>query len=73
MSRSVQVFARSVYGAFKNYPANQEAEQFAELLKVKTFSTAQLESIKQLGFPIEYVADPAAARVERFIEQGVQP
>jgi hypothetical protein len=60
MSRAVQVFARNVYGTFKNYPANQEAEQFAQLLRVKTFSIAQLESIKQLGFAIEYVSDPEA-------------
>lgn len=71
--RVVQYFQRQVYGAFKIYPANEPGEKFAKLLGQKTFSVQELNQIEALGFKVEQVADPATARVQRFLEQGVRP
>ena len=54
----LELFGRNVYGEMKLYPANEAAEGFAELLRVKTFSKAQLELIQKLGHPLRFVADP---------------
>lgn len=69
----VQYFQRQVYGVFKIYPANEPALKFAVLLGQKTFSVQELNQIEALGFKVEQVGDPAAARVQRFLERGVQP
>lgn len=73
LPKVVQYFQRQVYGVFKIYPANEPGEKFAALLGQKTFSISELNQIEALGFKVEQVADPATARVQRFIEQGVRP
>lgn len=55
-----QYFVRNVYGAFRAYPANQVADQFAQLLRIKTFSASEIEQISALGFEAEQVVDPRA-------------
>ena len=59
----VQLFRRNVYGVTKIYPANTAGNLFAELLRVKTFSPAQVELMRDLGHPVAYVADAEAAKV----------
>ena len=54
---TIQVSVRNVYGKPTIYPANERAEQFAALIRAKTFSHAQLEQIAALGFKVEQVAD----------------
>ena len=51
-------FQRSVYGTFKIYPGNENADRFAKLMKVKTFHPADLDDIELLGFKVVEVPDP---------------
>ncbi len=58
--QNFQVFVRNVYGCPKVYPAGQVAQQFADLLQVKTFSHRQLQQIEAMGYVVAQVADPAS-------------
>ena len=58
---TVQVFVRQVYGRPLIYPANPAAQVAAQLAGVKTFSSAQLELLHDLGLKVERLEDPAAA------------
>ena len=55
-SRILEVEIRSVYGNQMIYPANKVAQDFADLLNVKTFNKYQIEGIKKLGYEIVRVA-----------------
>ena len=44
----MKIKIRNIYGIDKFYPVDEEAELFAELLKVKTFSESQLSIIHKL-------------------------
>lgn len=59
----LEVTVKSVYGKFLAYPANQAAEDLADLLKVKTFSAAQLEGVGKLGLEVVEVVRPAQRKV----------
>ena len=50
---TIQVEQRNVYGSIKFYPANELAEQFARLMKQKTFDAVNLRDIKRMGIDIE--------------------
>ena len=50
---TIQVEQRNVYGSIKFYPANELAEQFAALMKQKTFDAVNLRDIKRMGIDIE--------------------
>lgn len=51
-SYTIYVESRSVYGNELIYPANQFANQFAELLGKKTFSLTDLKRITALGYRV---------------------
>jgi hypothetical protein len=53
----VKIYIRLVYGNYKIYPADERAEDFAELLGVRTFNNRQLALIERLGDRIETVED----------------
>ena len=50
---TIQVEQRNVYGSIKIYPVNELAEQFAQLMKQKTFDAVNLRDIKRMGIDIE--------------------
>jgi hypothetical protein len=50
---NIQVEQRNVYGSIKFYPINELAEQFARLMKQKTFDAGNLRDIKRMGIDIE--------------------
>lgn len=50
---TIQVEQRNVYGSIKFYPVNELAEQFARLMKQKTFDAVNLRDIKRMGIDIE--------------------
>ena len=50
---NIQVEQRNVYGSIKFYPVNELAEQFARLMKQKTFDAGNLRDIKRMGIDIE--------------------
>jgi hypothetical protein len=50
---TIQVEQRNVYGSIKFYPINELAEQFARLMKQKTFDAGNLRDIKRMGIDIE--------------------
>jgi hypothetical protein len=50
---TIQVEQRNVYGSIKFYPVNELAEQFARLMKQKTFDAGNLRDIKRMGIDIE--------------------
>ncbi|MGA1296429.1 MAG: hypothetical protein ACO3X1_14050 [Burkholderiaceae bacterium] len=50
---TIQVEQRNVYGSIKFYPINELAEQFARLMKQKTFDAVNLRDIKRMGIDIE--------------------
>jgi len=50
---TIQVEQRNVYGSIKFYPVNELAEQFAALMKQKTFDAGNLRDIKRMGIDIE--------------------
>jgi hypothetical protein len=50
---NIQVEQRNVYGSIKFYPVNELAEQFARLMKQKTFDAGNLRDIKHMGIDIE--------------------
>ena len=51
----VQVEVKRSYGQDRIYPANKEAELFLFLTGKKTFDTADLNFIKNLGFQVEEI------------------
>ncbi len=51
----IQIQIKQVYGNYLYYPANDGAQVFARLAGKKTFSQADIASIRQLGFSIEYI------------------
>jgi len=50
---NIQVEQRNVYGSIKFYPVNELSEQFAALMKQKTFDAGNLRDIKRMGIDIE--------------------
>ena len=50
---TIQVEQRNMYGSIKFYPVNELAEQFAALMKQKTFDARNLSDIKRMGIDIE--------------------
>lgn len=51
---------RNVYGSIKFYPVNMLAEQFAALMKQKTFDTGNIRALRDMGLAIT-VQHPALA------------
>jgi hypothetical protein len=49
---NVIVEQRSVYGSIKFYPVNELAQQFAALMRQKTFDARNLFDIKNLGVTV---------------------
>jgi hypothetical protein len=58
MSGVFQYFSREVGGFLVNYPANDVAEQFSDLMYVRIFTPEQLSAIAGLGFDVTKVPDP---------------
>jgi hypothetical protein len=58
VNRVFQYFCRSVYGKSLIYPANDIAEQFSDLMGVRTFTPKQILAIAALGFEVIAVSDP---------------
>jgi len=53
--KTVKVEVRQAYGVSRIYPVNEEADLFSFLTGKKTFDTADLNFIKNLGFTVEEV------------------
>lgn len=53
MNKIVLIEIRSNYGKEAIYPANKEAELFADIAGTKTITRDALKSIKELGYLIE--------------------
>ena len=53
--KTVKVEVRQAYGVNRIYPVNEEADLFSFLTGKKTFDTADLNFIKNLGFVVEEV------------------
>ena len=49
----IQVEQRNVYGNIKFYPVNNLAQQFADLIRQRTFDAQNLADIKRMGMDIE--------------------
>ena len=49
---NIIVEQRSVYGNTKFYPINDLAQQFAELMRQRTFDVQNLADIKRMGMTI---------------------
>ena len=49
---NIIVEQRSVYGNTKFYPINDLAQQFAELMRQRTFDVQNLSDIKRMGMTI---------------------
>ena len=49
---TVIVEQKNVYGNIKFYPVNDLAQQFAELMRQKTFDVQNLADIKRMGMTI---------------------
>ena len=49
---TVIVEQKNVYGNIKFYPVNDLAQQFAELIRQKTFDVQNLADIKRMGMTI---------------------
>ena len=54
-NRIVQVELKSVYGKGLIYPRNATAFIFAKMLGVKTFSRAQVQGMRDLGYIVGHV------------------
>jgi hypothetical protein len=52
---TVKVQIKSVFGNHLIYPANTEAQLFADIAGTKTLSQSDLQKIVKLGFVIEEV------------------
>jgi hypothetical protein len=59
--QTVWVSVRNVYGNEMIYPANETASKFAQLTGKKTFSLADLRTIRELGYTVEPVLNTLAA------------
>ncbi len=57
---TVEYFSRQVYGLYRMYPANETARWFLQLTHKDTFSAADLEVIRRLGFAVREGRDPKA-------------
>ena len=49
---NIIVEQKNVYGNIKFYPVNDLAQQFAELIRQKTFDVQNLADIKRMGMTI---------------------
>ena len=49
---NIIVEQRSVYGNTKFYPVNELAQQFADLMRQKTFDVQNLADIKRMGMTV---------------------
>lgn len=58
--KEFKFYFRNVYGTSKIYPCNAVAEEFAQLMAVNTFSSADVLRIESLGFALVQVPDPQA-------------
>jgi hypothetical protein len=47
---------RNVYGNDLVYPVNVLAQQLARLIGAKTFNTANLQIIRDMGFKVEFAS-----------------
>ena len=54
----IQVFNRREFGNLRTYPSNKEAELFLNLIGRGTFTADHLETIRQLGYEVKFVAAP---------------
>lgn len=52
----IQVQNRPSYGKDRVYPVGDAAETFAKFTGRKTFSEEDLDTIRKLGFEIEYIS-----------------
>lgn len=61
MSQSpIKIYERDVYGTVRIYPANKEAELFAEIAGTTTLTEHTIKCIKDLGFEVQQVLPPRA-------------
>lgn len=58
-NKEILVKIKNVYGTDQIYPACPEAEIFAQLAGTKTLTKTAINLIKDLGFKIQVVANPA--------------
>lgn len=49
----MQIKVKEAFNKLWIYPANEEAERFAKLMRRKTFTKADLEALKEEGHSIE--------------------
>lgn len=67
----IQVVVRTVYGRVLIYPHNVEAQEFADLIRVKTFSMRELRILKRLGIQIEQIDGFTTLNIETALSQKV--
>lgn len=56
----ISVKVDRIYGVLTIYPVDYNAFRFADLVRKKTLSIADLSLIRMLGFEVEFVAGAAA-------------
>lgn len=56
-ANTMQVTIKNVYGEDKVYPACELSHGFCRLLKQKTLTLSDIETIKSMGFTVEVVSD----------------
>jgi hypothetical protein len=64
MNRVIQVTIKSVYGADKIYPANDQAQKLAALVGTKTLTNETLRAAMAMGFELQYVDRFARALIQ---------
>lgn len=57
----IQVTKKNQYGVERVFPVDDNAETFSKFTGRKTFSPEDLETIRKLGFEVEYVHAPSAS------------
>jgi hypothetical protein len=74
MPRTVQFFAKHVYGKRELYPFNADAKKFAEIAGTKTLLPRHIDAMRDLGFAVEEVApcaDGSCVTVAKFDPSGI--
>lgn len=52
MTNTIAITLKNVYGETKAYPANDQAQRFANLLGTKTLTPSTIKQIEAMGFAI---------------------
>tara|TARA_R100000306_G_C4246410_1_gene78261 strand:- start:126 stop:320 length:195 start_codon:yes stop_codon:yes gene_type:complete len=56
--KEVEIYSKQVFGSLRFFPVNENAKILIKLMKNGTFSRADIDLIKSLGFHVKQVVDP---------------